>query len=90
MDNNETQVVISVVGLLTQVVTIIGGAFVAYLAYKAKKIGEKNAEKLEIVHAQTNSMKDELVKEVRRSATAEGAAVGRKEAVDEIKTQNQM
>jgi hypothetical protein len=38
-----------------------------------------NARKIKIVHDATNSMKDELVAEVRKGSLAEGLAAGREE-----------
>ena len=38
----------------------------------ALAIGLRNSRKIEQVHRATNSMHDEIVNEVRRSATAEG------------------
>ena len=39
---------------------------------KSAAIGQQNADKIEIIHRATNSMKDELVREVRAAAFAQG------------------
>ncbi len=51
----------------------------AFASLGALLLSWQNSWKIEEVHKATNSMKDELVKEVREASLAEGLKIGREE-----------
>lgn len=59
-------------GELAQLGTLIVTVITLYRSFMNSRAIKENTKSIEIVHKATNSMKDELVAEVRRSEHAQG------------------
>jgi hypothetical protein len=70
---NATNEMITLVGIVAGIVITISNVFLAYFAYRIKIATMQTQTDVKNVVLHTNSMKDELVKEVREASLAKGA-----------------
>lgn len=63
-------------GEVATVIAACAQLLIACAAVGSAALSWKNGRAIEVIHHATNSLKDELVKEVRKAAKAEGIAAG--------------
>jgi hypothetical protein len=68
----EASELVQIINACLSLLGLLIPAYLIYLTNRNARSIEQNSKSIELIHKATNSMKDELVKEVRQASFAEG------------------